>query len=189
MNSVDVTSCSQSQGAPTVRVTMSNVTVVQKQNSSTPHSTISASSRPSSARHFRWRCRGATSLTAMVIGNSACVRERRRADDDGPLPGLLHGLDQILYLHRVGAKFGGEFIEIGICEFLKTGFVDVGDYFDSKRLQLVRRLVLQIDGFGRLLAADLVRGCLHPLFLLIAQTFPQFVADPDQIVVGLVFSH
>src|SRR5215467_7727406 len=99
MNSVDVTSCSQSQGAPTVRVTMSNVTVAQKQNSSTPHSTISASSRPSSTRHFRWRCRGATSLTAMVIGNSACVRERR-----GPLTGLLYGLDQILDLHRVGAK-------------------------------------------------------------------------------------
>src|SRR5215831_7047908 len=168
MNSVDVTSCSQSHGVPIVRVMMSNVTVVQKLNSRTPHSTISASSRPSSTRHFRWRCRGATSLTAMVIGNSACVRERKRA----PLTGLLYGLDQILDLHRVGAKFGGEFIEIGICEFLKTGFVDVGDYFDSKRLQLVRRLVLQIDGFGRLLAADVIRGCLHPLFLLIAQTFP-----------------
>src|SRR5215468_9194847 len=103
MNSVDVTSCSQSQGAPIVRVAMSNVTVVQKLNRSTPHRTISASSRPSNARHFRWRCRGATSLTAMVIGNSACGRDGKRADDPAPSPVLLYGLDQILDLHRVGA--------------------------------------------------------------------------------------
>src|SRR5262249_14370140 len=165
MNSVDVTSCSQSQGAPIVRVTMSNVTVVQKLNSRTPHSTISASSRPSSTRHFRWRCRGATSLTAMVIGNSACVRERKRADGSALWSLLLHGLDQILDLHRVRAEFGREFIEIRIREFLKTGFVDVGDYFDTKRLQLVCGLVLQIDGLGRLFTADFIGGCLHPPFL------------------------
>src|SRR5262249_11603791 len=173
MNSVDVTSCSQSQGLPIVRVMMSNVTVVQKLNSKTPHSTISASSRPSSARHFRWRCRRATSLTAIAIGDSACVLERKREGRRaGPLPGLLHGLDQILDLQRVRAKFGGEFVEIGICKFLKTGFVDVRDYFDAERPQLVRRLVLQVNGFGRLLAAHLIRSCLHPLFLLVGQTFP-----------------
>src|SRR6185369_4069306 len=127
MNSVEVTSCSQSQGAPIVRVTISNVTVVQKLNRRTPHSTISASSRPSSARHFRWRCREVTSLAAMVIGTSACMHERNEEDRrTSPLTGLLHGLDQILDLHRMRAEFSGKFVEIWVCKFLKTGFVDIG---------------------------------------------------------------
>src|SRR6478672_3014582 len=67
MNSVDVTSCSHSQGWPMVRVTMSAVTDSEKPKHSTPHRIMSASSSQSSQRHFRWRWRCNTSLSAMAI--------------------------------------------------------------------------------------------------------------------------
>ena len=79
----------------------------------------------------------------MVIGKSACVQKWKRAGKPALPTALLYGLDQILDLHRVRAKFCGEFVKVGIGEFLKTGFVDVGDYFNAKCLKLVRGLVLQ----------------------------------------------
>src|SRR5881394_666371 len=56
MKKVMVTSCSHSHGRDSMRVTMSQVTVTVKPVIATPHSTISARSTTSSARHFRWRC-------------------------------------------------------------------------------------------------------------------------------------
>ena len=45
MNKVCVTSCNHSHGRPIVRVTMSNVTVVQKLNNSAPHAVWNSHSR------------------------------------------------------------------------------------------------------------------------------------------------
>ena len=61
MKKVEVTSCSHSQGRPISRVTMSQITDVQKPASVTPHSTISTPSSQSSDFHLRWRWRVSTS--------------------------------------------------------------------------------------------------------------------------------
>src|SRR6516225_4547466 len=65
MKKVDVTSCNHSHGAPMVRVTMSNVTVVEKPSRHSPHRIIKIVSRTSKQRHFKWRCRCSTSLLVM----------------------------------------------------------------------------------------------------------------------------
>ena len=71
MKKVEVTSCSHSQGAPMVRVTMSQTTEVQKAISVAPHSIISRDSSQSSARHFSLRCRCSTSERSSAIRFSA----------------------------------------------------------------------------------------------------------------------
>ncbi|MFZ0193865.1 MAG: TRAP transporter substrate-binding protein, partial [Pseudolabrys sp.] len=59
---------------------------------------------------------------------------------------LLHGLDQILDLDRMGPKLGGQLVEIGIGQLLKAGLVDAGDDLDAERFEFVGRLVLEVDG-------------------------------------------
>src|SRR4029077_6949464 len=99
---------------------------------------------------------------------------------------LLHGLDQILDLDRMGPKLGGQLVEIGIGQLLKAGLVDASDDLDAERFEFVGRLVLEVDGLGRLLVAHFIGSGLYPFFLLVGQALPKLVADPDQIVVGLV---
>src|ERR1044071_4008882 len=67
MKKVMVTSCSQSHGRDSVRVTMSQVTVTVKPVIAMPQSSISARSRTSSARHVRWRCSCRTSEMAGTL--------------------------------------------------------------------------------------------------------------------------
>src|SRR5450432_1380505 len=170
MKKVWVTSWSQSQGWPIVRVTMSNTTVLEKAKSRTPHNTISASSSLSKARHFKWRWRFNTNLSTICTP-------------------LLDGADQVLDLDRVGPQLLGQAIEVGRRRLREARLVDVGDQLDADRLQLVGRLMLELERLRGLGASDLVGGRRDPFLLVDAQALPQLVADPDEVVVGLVLGH
>src|SRR5436190_10637227 len=184
MKNVWVTSCSHSQGWPIVRVTISKTTVVENPNSSSPQTIIRTSSRPSSARHFRWRCRSSTSLSAMRMSSTRQAAEGREASLRRGR--LLDGVDQVLDLHRMGTKLLREPLLQRRSGADEARLVDVGDDLDADRLQLVRRLMLEVQRFGRLRASDFVGRRRHPLLLIVAQALPQLVADPDEVVVRLV---
>src|SRR6516225_7901763 len=181
MNSVDVASCSHSQGWPIVRVRMLAVTDSEKPKQSTPHSTISASSRRSSARHFRWRCRCSTSLSAIAINLpvAAAAASHRLVDRS----------DQVLDLLGVGPEIACELVEIGIGDLLEAGLVDVGDDLDADLLKPGRCGMLQCEAALRLLRADVTRRGRDPLLLLGRKAMPELVADPENRVVGLVLAH
>src|SRR6185295_421401 len=117
MKKVIVTSCSHSQGRPSMRVTMSQITVTVNPVMATPLSTISARSRPSSARHFRWRwdCRTSERMTAS--------------------PALLDVADQPQDLHRVRSQFLGELVLDRLAHLLESRLVDAGDDLDADFLQ------------------------------------------------------
>src|SRR6516225_10612941 len=189
MNSVEVTSCSQSQGWPIVRVTMSKMTVVQKANSSAPHKAIKASSRPSKARHFKCDCRRATSLSAIAMGAPAANAHPSGAGFAGPAmrpsPRLLHADDQILDLLGMRPEVASELIQIRVGKLLESRFVDVADDLHADGLELVGRLVLELQGLRRLFLVDLVGRHLDPFLLLVGQAFPKLVAHPEEVVVRL----
>src|SRR3954452_3512779 len=86
-----VTSCSQSHGAPRVRVVTSKKTDVLKPARQIPQSTIVTASRPSSACHLRWRCVSRTRRLGLCIRLRAIQR-------------LLHLADQLEKLHRMRSE-------------------------------------------------------------------------------------
>src|SRR5215471_21386310 len=96
MNRVEVTSCNHSQGWPMVRVTMSAVTDSEKPKHNTPHNSIKTSSSRSNARHFKWRCRCNTSLSAIGI-----LRTLRQHCVHPPLEGEEEPVDQLIARIRV----------------------------------------------------------------------------------------
>src|SRR5437660_986718 len=124
MKKVDVTSCSHSQGWPMVRVTMSNITEVEKPSRVSPQRTISTDSSPSSARHFRWRwrCRTRRLATPMRVPFARCLLDRP---------------NQLLDLDRVRAELLGEFVEIGSGNLDEARLVDVAHDLDADRLELL----------------------------------------------------
>ena len=64
--------------------------------------------------------------------------------------------DQVLDLDRVRAELLGQLVQIGVGNLDEARLVDVGDDLDAERLELVGRLVLQLERLGRLVLADLV---------------------------------
>src|SRR6516225_6553592 len=116
-----------------VRVTISAVTDIEKPKQRTPHSTIRINSSLSSVRHFRWRCRCKTSLSAIAI-----LSPRRGS---GGMCGLVDPADQVLDLLGVRAEVVGKLVEIGIGDLLEAGLVDVGDDLHSHLLELGCRRV------------------------------------------------
>src|ERR1700704_1509712 len=78
---------------------------------------------------------------------------------------LLDGADQVLDLLGVGTEILGKLVEIGIGYRDEARFVDIGYHFHADRLQLVLRLMLELDRFGGLGLVDLIGGGLHPALL------------------------
>src|SRR5438874_1694490 len=119
MKKVMVTSCSHSQGRPSMRVTMSQVTVSVKPVMATPQSSIRTCSSGSSARHFSWRC--------------SC-RTRAMA------PRLLHIAHEPEDLDRVRAELLRQLVLDRRADLLEARLVDLGDDLDAHLLQLGARL-------------------------------------------------
>src|SRR5215470_6907280 len=137
MKNVWVTSCSHSHGCPISRVTMSNNTVVEKPNSSTPQRIISAISSRSSACHLRWRCRLSSSLSAICMMGLTTGRRAERAMHSASASldrRLRHGHDQVLDLDRVRSELLGELVEVGTRDLLEAALVDVVDDLDADGL-------------------------------------------------------
>src|ERR1700693_1415097 len=105
MKNVDVTSCSQSHGRPISRVTMSNITEVEKANSVRPHMTIRVTSSQSSAGHLRCRWRGRSSSRANAMAPDP---EARPVDRPASRLRLLYGANQFHDLRRVRTQVGRE---------------------------------------------------------------------------------
>src|ERR1700747_913547 len=160
---------------------MSAVTDSEKPKQSTPHSTISASSRQSNARHFRWRCRCKTSLSAIAINLPVA--------DAAASHGLVERSDQGLDLLGVGPEIVRELVEIGIGDLLEAGLVDVRDDLDADLREPGCCRMLQFEAALRLLRADVARRDRDPLLLLGRKALPELVADPQNRVVGLVLAH
>src|SRR5437868_8252887 len=116
MKKVMVTSCSQSHGCLSVRVTTSQITVMVKPLIATPHSTIRASSSGSSSRHFRWRW-------------LCCTRE-------GMAVRLLDVAHQVQDLHRMRAQVAGELVLDRLADGLEAGLVDRGHDLHAHLLEL-----------------------------------------------------
>src|ERR1700687_4161263 len=195
MKKVWVTSCSQSQGWPISRVTMSNITVVEKPNSSRPQSIIRIISSTSNARHLRCRCRLRTSFSAIFSEKRIGYREKgktRRGRHSRPLHAIrqsFSGADQILDLDRMRAKLLGKLVLQRSGDLDETRLVDIGHDLDADRFQLVRRLMLELDSLGGLILTDLIRCCGHPLLLVIGQALPRLIAYPYSIDIGLMLGH
>ncbi len=87
------------------------------------------------------------------------------------------------------AKLLGKLVQVRRGDLLKARFVDIGHDLHADRLQLVGRLMLQLERLGGLGPTHLIGRRRHPLLLLIGQALPQLVADPDEIVIGFVLGH
>src|SRR3954471_1908986 len=104
MKKVIVTSCSQSQGQPMLRVTTSHTTLTVKPEMAMPHSTISTRSSGSSARHLRGR---------WVVWTSERMAAR-----------LLHVAHEVEDLHRVRAKVPRQLVLDRLADGFEAGLVD-----------------------------------------------------------------
>src|SRR5258705_1361798 len=133
MKRVDVTSWSQSQGWPIVRVRMSHETDRENPNSINPQMIIKTISSLSRARHFKWRCRFSTSLSAIATSqHHGWGLPPASSTSAFPDPGRsVDGPYQSLDLVGVGAELLGELVQVGFADLLKAGFVDVGDDLDA----------------------------------------------------------
>src|SRR4026208_1364890 len=129
MKKVMVTSCSHSQGRDSMRVTMSQVTVTVKPVIAMPQSTISARSKTSSARHFRWRCACRTSEMAEALLDVA-----HQAQD----------------LDRVGSELLRQLVLDRRADLLEAGLVDAGDDLHAHLLQPGARFFLHLERLGGL---------------------------------------
>src|SRR5256885_5399812 len=92
--------------------------------------------------------------------------------------GSLHAAHEPQDLHGVGAQLLGELVLNRQGGLLEAGLVDVLDDLDADLLQLRRRLLLELEGHGRLAPAHLVGRLLDPPLLLGAAAVPGLVADP-----------
>src|SRR5882724_4001862 len=137
-----VTSCSQSHGVPSARVTMSHTTVTVNPLRAMPHSTIRARSTTSSARHF----------------------SRRRASRTRAMaPPLLHGANQPEHLDGVRPEVFGDLVLHRRGDAFEPRLVHLVDDLHAHLLQLGARLALELERLLRLLRIHLVRRGLHPL--------------------------
>src|SRR5215510_6496737 len=136
-----VTSCSQRNGLPTVRVTTSRNTENVKPAMETPHSTIRTCSSGSSARHFRWRWRATTSgrlAKSSPKRQVACDGRRRfrAAARAAATIGSFDVANEFENLHRVRTELLGELVLdwLGSCH--EARLVDVFDNLDAHGLEL-----------------------------------------------------
>src|SRR5215813_10472070 len=129
-----VTSCSQSQGAPSSRVTTSQNTESVKPPIEIPHKTISKCSSGSSAFHLRWRWRSTTRDN--VMGSTRACKMAATA----PVSAVaryatvlrsLHVAHEFQDFHRVRSKFLGELVLDRLRRLGKAGFVDTVDHFHA----------------------------------------------------------
>src|SRR5207245_220038 len=102
---------------------------------------------------------------------------------------LIYGPDHRLDLFGMWAEILGQLVQVGIADLLETRLVDVGDDLDSHRLELCRRLPLELERFFGFLRADVLGGGQDPLLLFRVEALPQLVADPDNRVVRLMLAH
>src|SRR5436189_2067241 len=131
MKNVMVTSCSHSHGRPSMRVTMSQVTVTLKPVIATPHRIISTRSSGSSTRHFRCRC-------------DSCTRESTAR------PGLLDVAHQLQNLDRVRAQLLRQLVLDRLADLLEARLVDAGDDLDADLFEAGARVALHLERLGRL---------------------------------------
>src|SRR5262249_28461677 len=188
MNNVDVTSWSQSQGCPIVRVIMSKLTESEKPNSATPHRIISTSSRLSSARHLRWRCRLSTNFSATPIPTPTAPPVHK-APITAFSPRSVCCPYQCLDFVGVRAETVRELVQIRIGDLLETRFVDDGDDLYAHCLEFRCRLPLQPIRHLGFLCADIAAGSNHPLLLIGTEALPQPIANPEDRIIGFVFAH
>src|SRR5262245_23101645 len=140
-----VTSCSQSHGAPSSRVTTSQNTESVNPKMDTPQSTMSSCSSGSSAFHFRWRWRSTTSESFKASSRSGKPRATALL---APSPvvdlagQLLYVANQLENLHRVGSELLGKLILDRGRGLDETRLVDALDDLHTHRLQLLRRVRL-----------------------------------------------
>src|SRR5204863_9012699 len=129
MKKVMVTSCSHSHGRPSMRVAMSQVTVTVKPVMAMPHRIISVRSRPSSARHFRWRWSSRTRAMA---------------------PRLLHIAHEAENLHGIRTELAGELVLDRRAHLLEARLVHRGENLHADLLQPGARFLLHLERLGRL---------------------------------------
>src|SRR4051794_39190696 len=139
-----VTCCSHSHGACSSRVTTSRNTEPVKPMIDTPHRTIRPASTGSSAFHFRCRWRGRTRLRLLTgtRGRSAVRRSLHVANEVEDLDGVRPELLGEAVLDRLGV--------VG-----KPGLVDVVDDLYAHLLELLGRVLLELQGLGGLGLGDL----------------------------------
>src|SRR5262245_57429815 len=187
-----VTSCSQSHGRPSSRVTTSQQTESVKPAIEIPHRIMRRCSSGSSALHFRWRWRGITrdsvtaAASARTLWATAPIGAVARRSTDHKLHSL-YVADQFEDLHGMGAQLLGKLVLNRLSRRSKARFIDAVDHLHAHFFQLLGGLGLKLERLGRLGLGNLVGRGLDPLLLLIAQTVPGLVADPDAVVVGFVF--
>src|SRR5665213_1531078 len=97
--------------------------------------------------------------------------------------------DQIFDLVGMRAELLGELVEHRFGNFLETRFVDVSHDLDAHPLELGGSRLFEIEGLFWLLRADIAASRQHPFLLVGVQALPQFIADPENGIVGLVFGH
>src|SRR3954464_13238750 len=129
MKKVMVTSCSQSQGRASMRVTTSQITVTVKPVIATPHSTISARSSGSSARHFRWRC---VCRTSEAMARSCLLDVAHQAQD----------------LDCVRAQLARQLVLDRLAHLLEARLVDGGDDLHADLLEAGARFLLHLERLG-----------------------------------------
>ena len=86
-------------------------------------------------------------------------------------------------------KLLGKLVEVRIGYFLKAGLVHIGDDLHPHAFELPRGLLLELEGFRRLLAGDFAGGGQNPLLLIRIEALPQLVADPENRIVGFMLAH
>src|SRR6476469_6638321 len=110
-------------------------------------------------------CRRFASATRTECGGRGPLLPPRRSR-------LLDCVDQVFDLDRVRAEVLGEPVLVGRGYLEKARLVDIRHDLDADCLELVGRLVLELEGFGGLRTTDLVRGGGDPFLLLVGETLP-----------------
>src|SRR3954454_25388453 len=151
-----VTCCSPSHGAPIVRVTTSQSTATVNMPMHTPHRIMRSASSGSNAFHLscRWRSRTSARKSAMSV-LIRTVPDMNRPETRIIAPPavqnacLLHITDELQQLHGMRTELLRELILHGLRSLDEAGLVDVVDDLHADRLQLVRRILFELQRHRR----------------------------------------